>query len=107
MGLPSQILLCGGKRIGDGSRIIALFMGKLMKPTPIRCIHDFCMNCKQQNEWAVANCENESCFLYPVRPNQGLQGKSQDDYDLDELEQQVLDNLNFKGLKEIFNERSA
>jgi len=78
-----------------------------MKPSPIQCIRLFCMNCKQQNEWAVANCENESCFLYPVRPNQGLQGKSPDDYDLDELKQQVSDNLNFKGLKEIFNERSA
>jgi len=42
-----------------------------------------------------------------VRPNQGLQGKSPDDYDLDELKQQVSDNLNFKGFKEIFNERSA
>jgi hypothetical protein len=65
------------------------------------------MNCQQQNEWKVANCENEACALYPVRPNQGLKGKSPDDYNLSEIEQQVLDNLNFKGLKEIFNERSA
>jgi len=65
------------------------------------------MDCKQQNEWEVANCDNESCFLHQVRPNQGLQGKSPEDYDMEELEQQVLDNLNFKGLKDIFNERSA
>ena len=76
-------------------------------PMPIQCIRLHCLQCQSGNEWAVANCTNESCALYPVRPNQGLQGKSPDDYDLDELEQQVLDNLNFKGLKEIFNERSA
>lgn len=78
-----------------------------MKPSHVQCIRLFCMNCQQQNEWKVANCENEACALYPVRPNQGLKGKSPDDYDLDELKQQVSDNLNFKGLKEIFNERSA
>lgn len=78
-----------------------------MKPTPVQCIRLYCMNCKQQNEWHVANCSNESCHLHSVRPNQGLKGKSPDDYDLDELEQQVLDNLNFKGLKEILNERSS
>ncbi|MCC8991070.1 MAG: hypothetical protein LM514_00360 [Streptococcus sp.] len=64
------------------------------------------MSCKHGNEWEVANCENEVCALHPVRPNQGLQGKSPDDYDLDEIEQQVLDNLNFKGLKEILHERT-
>lgn len=76
-----------------------------MKPSPIQQIRLFCMDCKDQNEWAVANCENETCFLHVVRPNQGLKGKTADDYDMDELEQQVLDHLNLKGLKEIVNER--
>lgn len=75
-------------------------------PTPLHCIRLHCMSCKHGNEWEVANCENEVCALHPVRPNQGLQGKSPDDYDLDEIEQQVLDNLNFKGLKEILHERT-
>lgn len=78
-----------------------------MKPTHVQCVRLFCMNCKQQNEWEVANCENEACHLHPVRPNQGLKGKSPEDYDLDELEQQILDNLNFKGLKELFCEHSV
>lgn len=76
-------------------------------PSPIQCILLFCMKCKSGNEWDVANCENEACFLYPVRPNQGLKGKQPDHYDQDEIEQQVLDNLNLKGLKEIFHERTV
>ena len=83
------------------------FLKSLMKPTHVQCVRLFCMNCKQQNEWEVANCENETCHLHPVRPNQGLKGKSPEDYDLDELEQQILDNLNFKGLKELFCEHSV
>lgn len=78
-----------------------------MKPTPIQCIRLFCLRCKHDNEWLVANCKDERCFLHPVRPNQGLQGKNPEDYDLDELSQQVLDNLNFKGLKEMLNERTV
>lgn len=76
-------------------------------PSPIQCIRLFCMKCKEGNEWEVANCGDSTCFLYPVRPNQGLKGKTPEDFDPDELEQQVLDNLNFKGLKEIFNERTV
>lgn len=76
-------------------------------PSPIQCIRLFCMKCKQGDEWGVANCENEACFLYPVRPNQGLKGKQPDHYDQDEIKQQVLDNLNFKGLNEIFHERTV
>lgn len=72
-----------------------------MKPSPVQCIRLFCLRCQSQDEWAVGNCLQSECPLWVVRPNQGLQGKQRDQYDLDELAQQVLDNLDFDGLKEM------
>lgn len=64
-----------------------------------QAVIDFCMSCKEGDEWAVGNCDNTSCKLYLVRPNQRLKGTLQDDFDLDSLEQQVLDQLKFGALK--------
>ncbi len=69
----------------------------------LQCVHNFCMICQSQDAWKVGNCEKTECALHSVRPNQGLMGKQPTDYDLDEIEQQVLDNLNFQGLKEILD----
>ncbi len=73
-------------------------MGK--PPTLRDCVTQFCLWCKNHDVWAIGNCAKEECPLHPVRPNKSLMGKQQDDYDLDELQQSVLDALNFTGLKE-------
>lgn len=71
--------------------------------TPVQAIRLYCLQCRHQDEWAVGNCDRSYCPLHSVRPNQGLQGKQRDQYDLDELAQQVRDNLDFDGLKEILS----
>lgn len=71
--------------------------------TPVQAIRLYCLQCRCQDEWAVGNCESCECPLHSVRPNQGLFGKQRDQYDLDELAQQVRDNLDFDGLKEILS----
>lgn len=71
------------------------------KPPTLRdCVTQFCLECKENDIWAIGNCAKEECPLHPVRPNKSLIGKQPDDYDLDELQQSVLDALNFTGLKE-------
>ena len=70
------------------------------KPTIRQCVTNFCLQCKNQDVWAIGNCAKEECPLHPVRPNKVLLGKTPDDYDLDELQQSVLDALHFTGLKE-------
>lgn len=69
-------------------------------PSAQSCINRFCLSCRNHDIWAVGNCEKTECSLYPVRPNRSLKGKSPEDYDLDELQQSVLDALEFTGLKE-------
>lgn len=64
-----------------------------------QAVIDFCMSCREGDEWAVGNCEKVDCKLYSVRPNQRLKGTLKDDFDLDSCEQQVLDQLKFGGLK--------
>jgi hypothetical protein len=71
------------------------------KPTLREAINTFCLQCKQQDVWAVGNCTKTECALYLVRPNQVLLGKSEDDYDQEEVRQEVLDALQFSGLKEM------
>lgn len=69
-------------------------------PTLRDCVTRFCLDCKSHDIWEIGNCANVECPLYPVRPNRSLKGKSPEDYDLDELQQSVLDALEFTGLKE-------
>lgn len=64
-------------------------------------VYQFCMACKRQDAWAVGNCEILTCALYPVRPNQRLQGQRKEDLDMEVIEQDVVDQLNFTGLKTI------
>jgi len=64
------------------------------------CLTAFCLQCKDHDLFAIGNCAKEECPLYPLRPNRSLKGKSPEDYDLDELQQSVLDALEFTGLKD-------
>jgi hypothetical protein len=45
--------------------------------------------------------------LYEVRPNKNLFGKQPQDFDPQDIEQQVLDNLNLKGLKEMIDDHEV
>lgn len=73
---------------------------KMKKLTAQDCINAFCLTCKDHDLFAIGNCAKDDCPLHPLRPNRSLKGKSLDDYDLDELQQSVLDALDFTGLKE-------
>ncbi len=65
-----------------------------------KAINAFCLECRHDDVFAVGNCEKTECKLHSVRPNQVLQGKVQESYDLSELKQSALDALQFTGLKE-------
>lgn len=71
------------------------------KPTLREAINTFCLNCQNNNVWSVGNCAKTNCALHSVRPNQLLLGKHEDDYDEEEVRQEVLDALQFNGLKEM------
>lgn len=71
------------------------------KPTLREAINTFCLQCQQENIWAIGNCAKQDCALHPVRSNQALLGKQEDDYDEEEVRQEVLDALHFHGLKEL------
>jgi hypothetical protein len=64
------------------------------------CINRFCMECRSEDIFAIANCDKELCPLYPARPNQSLLGKTPDDYEFVDLSQEVLDAMTFTGLRE-------
>ncbi len=70
------------------------------KPTLRYCVDHFCLQCRNHDPWSVANCDRVECPLHPVRPNQVLMGKQPTDYVESEVKQEVLDALQFKGLKE-------
>ncbi len=72
----------------------------MKKRTAQDCLNTFCLQCKDHDLFAIGNCAKEECPLHPLRPNRSLKGKCYDDYDLDELQQSVLDALEFTGLKE-------
>ena len=64
------------------------------------CIDRFCMECQNEDVFAIANCERDRCALHPARPNQRLKGKTKSDYEFVDLSQEVLDAMVFTGLKE-------
>jgi hypothetical protein len=78
-----------------------------MPVTLRQAINAFCFQCRDNDPWAVANCEKQSCPLHPVRPNQSFEGKQQTDYDPDEVKQELIDALSFKGVKELSDVRSG
>jgi hypothetical protein len=64
------------------------------------CIDAFCHQCMNHDLYAIANCANEDCPLYSVRPNQSLKGMSADTHEDDLVKREVIDDLELKGLKE-------
>jgi hypothetical protein len=72
----------------------------MKKPTLRQAIDQFCLSCRQQDVFAIANCDQPDCPLHPVRPNRVLQGKAVEDFDVDTLVQSVADELDFPSLQE-------
>lgn len=70
------------------------------------CVTAFCLQCRGDDPWAVAKCAKVDCALYAVRPNQGLQHQCPADFDPQNVRQETLDALDFKGLQEIMHVRS-
>jgi hypothetical protein len=50
--------------------------------------------------YAIGNCHTHECPLHPVRPNQSLMGLSSDNHQDELVRQEVIDDLELKGLKE-------
>ena len=78
-----------------------------MNPSLRACVTAFCLRCRSDDLWAVANCDQLECSLHPVRPNQRLQGQTPADFALDEVRQEILDALDLQGLQEITDVRSC
>ncbi len=76
-------------------------MDNNLKPTLREAVNNFCLKCQHNDVWAIGNCSNTECELHKVRPNQSLFGKWSEDYDADEVKQEVLDALHFTGLTEM------
>jgi hypothetical protein len=72
-----------------------------------QCVNQACLNCAEGDVWAIGNCKVTECALYEVRPNKNLFGKKPSDFDPHDIEQQVLDNLNLKGLKEMIDDHEV
>jgi hypothetical protein len=72
----------------------------MKKPTLRQAINAFCLDCQHDDVFAIANCAKVECALHLVRPNQVLEGHTQDEYDRDDLIQAVEDSLMFPTLKE-------
>lgn len=72
----------------------------MQKPSLRYCVDQLCLQCRNNDVFAIGNCEKTECPVYSVRPNQQLLGKAMVDYSADEVKQEVLDAMNFNGLKE-------
>ena len=64
----------------------------------------FCMQCKENDPFAVGACDLTTCPLHHVRPNRGLTVKREEL--MEDSEQLVLDQLAFGGLKTLIEKRS-
>ena len=72
----------------------------MKKPTLRQAIDQFCLQCRNNDVFAIANCSQSECPLHPVRSNQVLQGKGIEDFDAESLVQSVEDALDFPSLQE-------
>ena len=66
-------------------------------------IERFCLECKDDDIFAVSICERAFCPLWEGRPNQRLQGKQEEDYDDVELADQVSEQLNINSLQRMLH----
>ena len=82
----------------DRIQLVAPFLCK--KPSLRQAVDQFCLRCRDQDVFAIANCETFECPLHPVRSNQALCGKVMEDFDTDTLVQSVEDALDFPSLQE-------
>lgn len=73
---------------------------------PMSCIERFCSECRDRDAWAIGNCPKTECALHPVRPNQVLFGQPRSDWSDEECAEQVLLNLDSRGLKTLRIERA-
>ena len=64
----------------------------------------FCMQCKDDDPFAVGACNLTTCPLHSVRPNRGLTVKREEL--MEDTEQFVADQLAFGGLKTLIEKRS-
>lgn len=66
-------------------------------------IERFCLECKDDDIFAVSNCKRAFCPLWEGRPNKRLQGKQEEDYDDVKLADQVSEQLNINGLQRMLH----
>lgn len=64
----------------------------------------FCMQCKEDDPFAVGACAQVECPLHSVRPNRSLTVNREEL--MEDSEQLVLDQLAFGGLKTLIEKRS-
>lgn len=64
----------------------------------------FCMQCKENDPFAVGACTQVECPLHHVRPNRSLTVNREEL--MEDSEQLVLDQLAFGGLKTLIEKRS-
>jgi hypothetical protein len=64
------------------------------------CITQFCSECRAGDIYAIGNCDQPDCALYPVRPNRSLQGHTADHHEEQLVKNEVIDDLELRGLKE-------